>query len=201
MDFRNAEEQVADALGRRAELGTQKIKQLYDNLASKIPVGIYILRSTPEGTFSLDYASSKMAEMLNISVESLLADCTAVFQAIHPDDVDGFVKLNRDGIQQRRPFDWTGRILIKGRVKWLHFGGFKLDQIFDDSCSTQEPLVWYLRPIVWNQANFTFSRGWPIIGIFHFGNGLIDLPMCTLPHIACGEEDVSLPLVLVARYQ
>jgi hypothetical protein len=37
--------------------------------------------------------------------------------------------------------------------------------------------------------------------IIHFGNGLIDLTMCVLPHIACDEEDVALPLVLVARYQ
>ena len=59
--------------------------------------------------------------MLNLSVESLLADARVVFQTIHPDDREAFVKLNREGIQQRRPFDWTVRCPVDGTVRWLHF--------------------------------------------------------------------------------
>jgi diguanylate cyclase (GGDEF)-like protein len=59
--------------------------------------------------------------MLNVSVESLLQNPETVFQAIHPDDRQGFIQLNQEGIQQRRPFDWTGRFPAAGTVKWLHF--------------------------------------------------------------------------------
>ena len=104
---------------KQAELTLLKSKQMYDKLVARIPVGVYILRSTPKGTFTLDYASPRMAETVKISVKELLADAQAIFQIIHPDDLDGFVKLNQDGIQLQRPFDWTGRCRIEGAIKWL----------------------------------------------------------------------------------
>lgn len=97
-----------------------KSKQQYDNLVSNIPVGVYVLLTKPEGTFALDYVSSRMAEMLGLSIERLLADASAIFEAIHPDDLEGFVRLNQEGIHQKRPFDWKGRVVVKEDVKWLH---------------------------------------------------------------------------------
>jgi diguanylate cyclase (GGDEF)-like protein/PAS domain S-box-containing protein len=105
---------------KQAELALLKSKQQYDNLVAKIPVGIYILRTTPEGIYTLDYASPRFAEILNTSVGNLLADVRAMFQMIHPDDLDGFAQLNQDAIQQPRAFDWKGRVLIEGVVKWIH---------------------------------------------------------------------------------
>jgi PAS domain S-box-containing protein len=97
-----------------------KSKQQYDDLVSNIAVGVYILRTKPEGTFALDYVSPRMAEMLNLSIESLIASGEAIFKAIHPDDLEGFIRLNQEGIQLKRPFDWHGRAIIKGVVRWLH---------------------------------------------------------------------------------
>ena len=111
---------LLQTLGKREE-ELRKSKQHYDALASRIPVGIYLLRSKPDGSFALEYASPRMAEMLYLSVDSLLADATSVLQAIHPDDRDGFVNLNREGIEQRRPFDWIGRVPSGGTLRWLHF--------------------------------------------------------------------------------
>ena len=95
-------------------------KQQYENLVSNIPVGVYILRTKPEGTYALDYVSPRMAEMLDLSIESLLSSGDAVFKAIHPDDLESFARLNQEGIQQKRPFDWKGRTVIKGVDKWMH---------------------------------------------------------------------------------
>ena len=96
-------------------------KQQFENLVSNIPVGVYILRTTPEGSFALDYVSPRMAEMLDLNIESLNTNAETVFKAIHPDDLEGFVKLNQEGIQKKQPFDWKGRAIIKGVVRWLHF--------------------------------------------------------------------------------
>lgn len=104
-----------------AEEALLKRKQQYDNLVSKIPVGVYILHSKSDGEFALDYASPRMAEMLNLSVESLLTDNNSIFKAIHPDDLDGFRTLNQEGIYQNRPFNWVGRVLVDGNIKWMHF--------------------------------------------------------------------------------
>lgn len=95
-------------------------KQQYDNLVSNIPVGVYILRSKPVGTYTLDYVSPKMAKMLHFSTEYLMSSGDAILEAIHPDDLEGFVKMNQEGIKEKRPFDWKGRAIIKGAIKWLH---------------------------------------------------------------------------------
>ncbi len=105
---------------KRAEEDIRKSKQQYDNLVSKIPIGVYILHSTPEGAFTLDYVSPRMAEMLDQSVENLLGDNKLVLQALHPDERKAFVILNQEGIEQLRPFNWIGRVLVKGAVKWMH---------------------------------------------------------------------------------
>lgn len=98
-----------------------KSKQRYENLVSNIPVGVYILLTKPDETFTLDYVSPRMAEMLDLSSETLMSSGDAVFNAIHPDDLEGFARLNLEGIQKMQPFDWKGRALINGVVKWLHF--------------------------------------------------------------------------------
>jgi PAS domain S-box-containing protein len=98
-----------------------KSKQQYENLVSNIPVGVYILLTNAEGTFTLEYVSPRMAEMLDLSIEYLMSSGDAIFKAIHPDDLDSFVRLNQEGIQQKKPFDWKGRTIIKGNVRWLHF--------------------------------------------------------------------------------
>jgi len=106
---------------KQAEAALLKSKQQYDDLVAKIPVGVYILHTKPDGAFALDYVSPRMAEMLGLSSESLLADNQTIFKAIHPDDVDGFKTLSQDGIYQHRPFNWTGRIVADGNIKWMHF--------------------------------------------------------------------------------
>jgi len=97
-----------------------KSKEQYDDLVSKIPIGIYILRTFSNGLFALDYLSPRMAEMLDASVEEMLSDARIIYKKIYPEDQDSFIKLNEDGIRLCQPFDWTGRVSHKGTIKWLH---------------------------------------------------------------------------------
>jgi len=96
-------------------------------MVSNIPVGIYILHSTPEGAFSFNYVSPKLAEMFNVSAEIFLADPMLGLKPIHPDDLTALLKLNyepfnRDRSQQPQPFEWEGRAVIEGKTKWIHIG-------------------------------------------------------------------------------
>ena len=104
-----------------AEEALLKSKQQYDNLVAKIPVGVYILRSKPDETFELDYVSPRLAEILDLSIEGLLADANMVIQSIHPDDRMSFAKMNLEGIRLNQSFDWKGRIQSKETIKWMHF--------------------------------------------------------------------------------
>jgi len=97
-----------------------KSKQQFDNLVSNIPVGVYVLHSKPDNSFQLDYVSPKMAEMLDLSVACLISSGHAIFDTIHPDDLQGFKRLNQEGIEHKQPFDWKGRVVVKGITKWLH---------------------------------------------------------------------------------
>jgi signal transduction histidine kinase/ketosteroid isomerase-like protein len=105
---------------KRTEDELLRSKKQYDNLVSKIPVGIYILRDTPEGTFILDFISTRMASMFNVSVESIMLDYRTAFKAIHPDDRNTLNSLNQEAVQNLQSFDWEGRFVFDGKVKWLH---------------------------------------------------------------------------------
>ena len=105
---------------KQAERALQESNRQYDNLVSKIPVGIYILRGMPQGAFALDYASPRMADILGVHVEDLRADAQVLIRAIHPEDAGRFVRQSQEGIESLRPFDWKGRVLVNGAVKWLH---------------------------------------------------------------------------------
>lgn len=109
-----------------------KSKEQYDNLVSKIPVGIYILRTFPDESFALDYMSPIMAEMLDTSVEELLSDARKIYGKIYEEDKDSFVQLNQVGIKLCQPFDWSGRVNYKGSVKWLHISSVPEPQMNGD---------------------------------------------------------------------
>ncbi len=101
-----------------------KNKRRIDNLVAKIPVGIYILRSYKDGTYTLEYVSERAAKMFDSSPEKLLADFSLVYEAVHPENLESFIDLNIQGIKYRRPFNWTGRIIAKGKIQWLHIESF-----------------------------------------------------------------------------
>ncbi len=105
---------------KKTEDRLHKSKLQFDRLVTKIPVGVYILHSKPNGTIKLDFVSSRAAEIFNLSIENLLLDATLIPQSIHPEDKCEFEKLNQEGIYLKRPFDWKGRILMNGEIKWLH---------------------------------------------------------------------------------
>lgn len=107
---------------KQAEQALAHSKQQYEILVSKIPFGTYILNSKQDGSFGLEFVSPRAAELFETSVQSLLADATVVFQRIHPDDREAFIKLNQDGIDHLRPFEWSGRVLSKEQAKYLHIG-------------------------------------------------------------------------------
>jgi PAS domain S-box-containing protein len=104
---------------KRAEDALHKSMKQYDNLVSNIPIGVYILRSTPEGGSAFEYVSPKLAEIFNVSAENFLADPKFGFEPIHPDDLAGLVALNQERFQDPRAFEWEGRAIVQGVVRWL----------------------------------------------------------------------------------
>lgn len=104
---------------KRSEEALQRSKNQYEALAANIPVGVYLLRTTPAGGFSFEYVSPQMAKILGLSVEGILTDPQIAFQPIHPDESEAFVRLNRERIEAKQSFLWEGRAVVTGTIKWL----------------------------------------------------------------------------------
>lgn len=105
---------------RQAETALRKSKEQYDNLASKISVGIYLKRTLNNGSNIFDYISPRMSEIFNTNTKSILNDIDFIKNHIYPSDRSDYIKENAYCIKKHHPFDWTGRIIIDNSIKWLH---------------------------------------------------------------------------------
>jgi len=104
---------------KRAEETLRKSKQQYDQLAANIPLGVYLLRTTPMGGFAFEYVSPRMGALLGVSPENIVLNPQVAFQTIHPADLPAFTRLNQERIEARQPFEWEGRAVVNGATKWL----------------------------------------------------------------------------------
>jgi len=98
----------------------QEREAQFDNLVMRIPIGVYLLRSRPDGSLSFDFVSARTAELLGVDHEALSKDVSLGFAAVHPEDSEAFVKLNQDGLKTLVPFYWEGRVLVGGETQWLN---------------------------------------------------------------------------------
>jgi PAS domain S-box-containing protein len=101
-----------------------KSKRQYDSLVSNIPVGVYLLLSKTNKSYTFKYVSPKMEEILGINSKSIMADSKVAFQSIHPDDIGELTKLNEEHFQSPRLFNWQGRAIVNGNIIWIHIASF-----------------------------------------------------------------------------
>ena len=104
---------------KHAEDELHKSKEQFSNLVATIPVGVYYLRTSANGTQSFEYVSPNMSKILDVSSDDILTVFHAAFEPIHPDDIESLVKLNDERFQNPKPFYWEGRAIVKGEIKWL----------------------------------------------------------------------------------
>lgn len=141
---------------KRTEEELLKSKHLYEDLVSKITVGVYVLRTRPDESFGLEYVSPRMSELLGLSVDDLLSNHEAIFKVIHPEDLDSFIQMNLRGIQHKVPFDWKGRIVVKGHVRWLHVSS--LPQLLENGDTFWHGLVEDITERVRNEAEIKLKN-------------------------------------------
>ncbi|MBM4201959.1 MAG: PAS domain S-box protein, partial [Gammaproteobacteria bacterium] len=105
---------VTDA--QRAAASLRDSMARYDELVSRLPVGVYTFRLRADGGMGLDYVSNRFAELLGADTESLLRDIQVAFSVVHPDDSSSL----QDAIARRDEHNsWEGRVVVDGNVRWL----------------------------------------------------------------------------------
>jgi PAS domain S-box-containing protein len=107
----------ADA--RLRERDTQ-YRQLFENIVSSVPLGVYRVSARPEGDV-LEYVSDRFCEVVGLPRELLLEDEGRVLGIIHPEDRQSFLEANSVAYDRRSRFLWEGRASVRGQTRWLHF--------------------------------------------------------------------------------
>lgn len=94
-------------------------KSHYDQLVKNIPVGVYRFRTSQLGEMTFEYVNNQFCEILNLSANDVYDDAKFAFDAIHPEEIEGFMALNLEVIQTQQAFKWEGRVIAAGKTKWV----------------------------------------------------------------------------------
>jgi len=108
-------------------------REQYVELTARIPIGVYTFRIKADGSMNFDYVSPRFCQMLELPTEQVLADVSVAFAQIHPDDHDGFMRMNREVAKTLQPFLWEGRFVIHGEIRWFHIESTPTPQDNGDS--------------------------------------------------------------------
>lgn len=92
----------------------------YQELVTRIPVGIYRFRRSEAGNMGFDYVSPRFCEMLGLSEATLLMDIELAFAQAHPDDREDLRRSHQVTCGELVPMIWEGRFIVNGTIYWLH---------------------------------------------------------------------------------
>jgi len=88
-------------------------------MTENIPVGTYIVQHDEGGRPRFTFVSAQWLRMLDLRREDVLADPSLAFQAVHPEEREGFVRLSDEAMAEFRRFSWEGRIVVNGVTRWV----------------------------------------------------------------------------------
>jgi len=106
---------------KKTELALRESHQRYDEMARRIPVGLYTVVSSLNGTTRHEYGSEKFFTLLGFSRQTSGRDPDSIFINIHPEDRVGFDEANLLAARTLQPFRWEGRCVAAGTERWLRF--------------------------------------------------------------------------------
>ncbi len=139
---KDARGRVVKVIGLATDITESRIAQeaiafernLYMDLVHSLPAGVYRLRVTRqkpwgerewvgkvETHYHLEMVSDLFCDYLGVSRERLQENAALVVESLHPDDRDDFVRRNVVALETLCPFEWEGRALNQGKVRWVRF--------------------------------------------------------------------------------
>ena len=105
--------------GRQAAV--QASERRYHSIAANVPGMVFRFAMSPDGEFSLPFASAGAREIYGLEPEQLIADARITINSVLPDDRAGFLKSVAVSAEQLTRWEWRGRgTSANGTVKYLH---------------------------------------------------------------------------------
>jgi PAS domain S-box-containing protein len=91
----------------------------YDELARRVPVGVYVYRTTLDGKPRFEYVSPRFCSIQGIDAAAIVRDADAANDAVHPEDLEGLIRANQEAALRRQPFRREVRFIVDGQVRWV----------------------------------------------------------------------------------
>ncbi|MBD2188463.1 PAS domain-containing protein [Pseudanabaena mucicola] len=113
-----AQLQIAQQEAQQAKDELQKLGETALQLTENIPVGTYVAKLSDDGVFKFIFVSNRFLTMVNLQKQEVLADPNVVFQQIHPDDYQEFMRLNSQAMRERSHFYWEGKLSVNDQIRW-----------------------------------------------------------------------------------
>jgi signal transduction histidine kinase/DNA-binding response OmpR family regulator len=89
-------------------------------MAANLPQGmIYQFRLNTKGEPSFPYVSPSCRELYDLEPEAIQHDAKVLIDLIHPDDRAEFEQSVAHSARTLEPWQWEGRFLCQGKVKWM----------------------------------------------------------------------------------
>jgi PAS domain S-box-containing protein len=109
-------------------------RERYRDLLESQPIGIYRIRIFPLATwkdeawlsskaapFVVEVINDRFCEILGLNREACLNNPGILTDLVHPEDKAAFAKDNADANANLNKFNWEGRLIIDGEIRWVHF--------------------------------------------------------------------------------
>ena len=105
---------------KQAEAALQQSKTHYQNLADNAPGMIYQFRASSTNAMHFTYVSPACREIFGIEPDTALANSLPLLAVTHPDDLEGVRQSIYQALRKREAWNYTWRIVVNDRVKWLN---------------------------------------------------------------------------------
>jgi two-component system, sensor histidine kinase and response regulator len=123
---------LTDVSERKRQQNTQQeILDRLQKLASQLPGVVYQYQLRADGTSCFPYASERIREIYRVTPEQVREDASAVFDILHPDDVDAVTTSINESARHLTP--WVAEYRVRfpdGSVEWL-FGHATPERLAD----------------------------------------------------------------------
>lgn len=94
-------------------------KRLID-MTEALPVVVFQFREQPNGERSYSFIGGNVRKVLGVSATEIFADIKARWRTVLPEDKAVQEPMLQETIKQRRTADFTHRVMIDGRIRWIH---------------------------------------------------------------------------------
>lgn len=117
---RDAQRQTEWVVGTHIDVSHRHGAEIIlSKLAKTIPGVIYTFQIDPQGQFSFPYVSEKAFEFYGVEAEQIQNDADIVFDAIHPDDIEGLMASIEISHQTLDHWSYEYRVVHNGVERWL----------------------------------------------------------------------------------